>query len=86
MENIEKEKISSELKLFFLSEFPSPNTELTNTSDLAGLFLNDSLRVLTTVIHLEQQYGISLDGSDVNAEIFENIDSLSNFVLTKLHT
>jgi acyl carrier protein len=86
MDNIEKEKISSELKTFFLSEFPPPQTEFTNTSDLAGLFLNDSLRVLTTVIHLEQQYGISLDGSDVNAEIFENIDSLSSFVLTKLRS
>jgi acyl carrier protein len=86
MDNIEKEKISSELKIFFLSEFPAPQTELTDTSDLPGLFLNDSLRVLTTVIHLERQYGISLDGSDVNAEIFENIDSLSNFVLTKLQS
>lgn len=86
MDNFDKEKIASELKSFFLSEFPAPQIELTNTSDLAGLFLNDSLRVLTTVIHLEQQYDISLNGSDVNAEIFENIDSLSSFVLTKLRS
>jgi len=84
MDNIDKENISSELKHFFLTEFPAPSTELSNSSDLPALFLNDSLCVLTTVIHLEQHYGISMNGSDVNAEVFESIDSLSNFVLTKL--
>jgi acyl carrier protein len=82
--DIEKDKIESELLHFFQTEFPAPDAELTNTSDLPTLFLMDSLRVLTTVIHLEQQFGISLVESDINAEIFQTIDSLSNFVLSKL--
>ncbi len=82
--DIDKEKIEFELKQFFKTEFPATDIELTNTSDLPALFLIDSLRVLTTVIHLEQQFGISLAESDMNAEIFQNIDSLSNFVLAKL--
>lgn len=86
MENIDKEKISSDLKIFFQTEFPAPDIELTNTSDLPSLFITDSLRVLTTVLHLEQQFGISLVESDISAEIFQNIDSLSNFVLTKLQS
>lgn len=86
MENIDKEKISSDLKNFFQTEFPVPDIELTNTSDLPSLFITDSLRVLTTVLHLEQKFGISMVESDINAEIFQNIDSLSNFVITKLQS
>lgn len=82
--DIDKEKITSDLIHFFQTEFPAPEIELTNTSDLPALFLSDSLRVLTTVIHLEKQFGISLGGSDINAEIFQDIDSLSDFVLTRL--
>jgi acyl carrier protein len=82
--DIDKEKIESELKHFFATEFPATDIELTNSSDLPSLFLIDSLRVLTTVIHLEQQFGISLDESDMSVEIFQNIDSLANFVLAKL--
>ncbi|MBT3921735.1 MAG: hypothetical protein HOF21_04075 [Nitrospina sp.] len=83
---IDREKIVSELIHFFQTEFPNPGIELTRTSDLPSLFLIDSLRVLTTVIHLEQQFGISLVESDINADIFQNIESLTNFVLTKLST
>jgi acyl carrier protein len=86
MENLDKAKITSDLINFFQTEFPAPDTELTDTSDLPSLFLIDSLRVLTTVIHLEQEFGVSLVESDINAEIFQNIDSLSNFVLTKLQS
>ncbi len=86
MDNLDKAKITSELIKFFQTEFPAPDTELTDISDLPSLFLIDSLRVLTTVIHLEQEFGVSLVESDINAEIFQNIDSLSNFVLTKLQS
>ncbi len=84
MEKFDKEKIISDLKHFFQTEFPAPDIELTETSDLPSLFIIDSLRVLTTVLHLEQHFGISLIESDVSAEIFQNLDSLSDFVLTKL--
>jgi acyl carrier protein len=84
MADIDIDKIKSDLKHFFLTEFPISDTELTNTSDLPTLFLNDSLRVLTAVIHLEQQFGISIVESDINAEVFQSIDSLSEFVSTKL--
>ncbi|MEK9628000.1 MAG: hypothetical protein VW455_03165 [Nitrospinota bacterium] len=86
MEPINKEKISSDLKQFFQSEFPASDIELTDTSDLPSLFITDSLRVLTTVLHLEEKFGISLVESDINAEIFQNIDSLSNFVINKLQS
>lgn len=82
--DIDKEKVESDLKHFFSTEFPATDVELTSTSDLPALFLIDSLRVLTTVIHLEQQFGISLDESDMSPEIFQNIDSLSDFVLARL--
>jgi acyl carrier protein len=84
--DVNKERISAELKHFFETEFPAPETKLTNTSDLPTLFLMDSLRVLTTVIHLEQQFGIAMKEADINAEIFQNIDSLTNFVITNLRT
>jgi len=82
--DIDKEKIESDLKHFFRTEFPATDVELTNTSDLPALFLIDSLRVLTTVIHMEQQFGISLNESDMSPEIFQNIDNLSDFVLARL--
>jgi acyl carrier protein len=40
----------------------------------------DSMAVLELVLELEQRFGISIDGEDVTAEVFETLGSLAAFV------
>jgi acyl carrier protein len=44
----------------------------------------DSMAVLELVLELEQRFGISIDGEDVTAEVFETLGSLAAFVDAKL--
>ena len=44
----------------------------------------DSMAVLELVMELEQRFGISIDGEDVTAEVFETLGSLAAFVDGKL--
>jgi acyl carrier protein len=44
----------------------------------------DSMAVLELVLELEQRFGISIDGEDVTAEVFETLGSLAAFVDGKL--
>jgi acyl carrier protein len=44
----------------------------------------DSMAVLELVLELEQRFGISIDGEDVTADVFETLGSLTAFVESKL--
>jgi acyl carrier protein len=43
----------------------------------------DSMAVLELVLELEQRFGITLDGEDVTADLFENLESITAFVESK---
>ena len=45
----------------------------------------DSMAVLELVLELEQRFGITIDGEDVTADVFETLDSLTALVDAKLH-
>jgi acyl carrier protein len=44
----------------------------------------DSMAVLELVLELEQRFGITIDGEDVTADVFETLGSLAEFVDGKL--
>jgi acyl carrier protein len=44
----------------------------------------DSMAVLELVLELEQAFGITIDGEDVTADVFETLGSLAEFVDGKL--
>ena len=44
----------------------------------------DSMAVLELVLELEQRFGITVDGEDVTADVFETLASLTAFVDDKL--
>jgi acyl carrier protein len=45
----------------------------------------DSMAVLELVLELEQRFGITIEGEDVSAEVFETLASLAAFVDEKLN-
>src|SRR4051794_13833851 len=44
----------------------------------------DSMAVLELMLALEQRFGITIEGEDVSAEVFETLGSLTEFVESKL--
>jgi len=44
----------------------------------------DSMAVLELMLELEQRFGITIEGDDVSAEVFETLGSLAEFVDSKL--
>lgn len=44
----------------------------------------DSMAVLELVLELEQRFGITIEGEDVTAEVFETLATLAAFVDEKL--
>jgi acyl carrier protein len=44
----------------------------------------DSMAVLELVLELEQRFGITIEGEDVTADVFETLASLAAFVDDKL--
>jgi acyl carrier protein len=43
----------------------------------------DSMAVLELVLELEQRFGITIEGEDVTADVFETLGSLAAFVDSK---
>jgi acyl carrier protein len=43
----------------------------------------DSMAVLELVLELEQRFGITIEGEDVTADVFETLGSLASFVDSK---
>jgi acyl carrier protein len=44
----------------------------------------DSMAVLELMLELEQRFGITIEGEDISAEVFETLASLAEFVDSKL--
>lgn len=44
----------------------------------------DSMAVVSIILELEERFGIVIEGDEVDAQTFESVDSLCNFVDHKL--
>lgn len=44
----------------------------------------DSMAVVSVITTLEEQFGFTIDDDEIDAAVFERVDSLTNFVERKL--
>lgn len=80
-----REQIQADILGFLKENFPNPSGgDLTYKTRLLDEWFIDSLAVIEVALYLEKQFGVDLSGSDVNAENFENIASLSQFIFDRL--
>lgn len=54
--------------------------EFYDCEDFVSEGLLDSLGVITIVNRLEKEFAITIDGGDIVADAFENVDSICNLV------
>lgn len=81
-------EIKSHLKDFFEKEFPSPETKLTDDTNLLDDWFVDSFGIVNTTLFLEKKFNIEISRVDINAENFRSVETLSQYVakqLTKGH-
>jgi len=57
-----------------------------DTALLGGIAEFDSMAVVTVITSLEDHYGICVDDDEVDAETFETISSLADFISKKLES
>ncbi len=77
--------MTAELKEYFEREFPNPSGDaLTMTTNLLEDWFIDSLSIVQTAMHLEQSFGVQVQRADITAEHFENIETLSDYVIKSL--
>ena len=81
-----KQEIADKLKEFFHQEFPNPGKELTDTTNLLTDWLVDSFGVVSTAMFLEREFGVNVEPADINAEVFESIATLTDYVAARTGT
>ncbi len=78
------EEIRHQLQEFFEREFPNPDAELTSDTHLLDDWLVDSFGIVNTTLFLEENFGIEVSRADINAENFQSIHALANYVAKQL--
>ena len=68
-----------EILLEILTEI-RPENNFTNSEDFIKDGLLDSMDIVTLVLRLEEEFGISIDGADISPENFKNLVSLDNLI------
>ena len=79
-----KTEIVDDLKAFLEREFRNQGVDLTETTDLLGEWFVDSLGIIETVLYLEKNFGVDVKRADINGDNFQNLDTLSDFVVNRL--
>lgn len=57
-----------------------PECDFAESKDFIQDGLLDSFDIISLVIRLEKEFGISIDGDDVRSENFSNLETLEKFV------
>ena len=79
-----RSEIVENLKSFLQQEFPNQGVDLTEATDLLGEWFVDSLGIIETVLYLEKTFGIDIRRADINGDNFQNLQTLSDFVVNRL--
>ncbi len=75
-----KKEIGQGLMKFFETEFPNPGIKLTGTTNLLEDWFIDSISIIQTAVFLEREFGVKVERSDIIAENFLNVDTLTAYV------
>jgi len=79
--------ISAEVKGILISvlQLKGDNTILQGDTPLLGAFPEfDSMAVVSILTALEERFGFYVDDDEINAQIFETVDSLIEFIEEKI--
>lgn len=72
-----------ELRAFILGDLPDQTIAIEPDTNLFEAKIIDSLRILSLVVFVEEQFGLSLDAEDLEAENFESLNALAQLVERK---
>jgi acyl carrier protein len=78
------EDVRSRVRDYLRSIAASDDLELTDRTPLVDYWFTDSIRILETVVFLENAFGIEIDRADVAADNFETLETLVRFVVDRL--
>jgi acyl carrier protein len=71
-------------KLYLILEKIRPEVDFRSTTNFISEGYLDSFDIVSLVAAIDEEYNISIDGTDILPENFETIDSISSLV-TKFH-
>jgi acyl carrier protein len=71
-------------KLYLILENIRPEVDFRSTTNFISEGYLDSFDIVSLVAAIDEEFNISIDGSDILPENFETIDSISSLV-TKFH-
>jgi len=77
------DEIKSKINNFLINEMPNDYLELNDDTDLLNEWFLDSFGIINTIMFLETEFSISISRSDINADNFLNLNSLSLYILNK---
>lgn len=80
-----KEALGEKIKQLVVSKFDldAEPRDISVQQSLIELGVGvDSVSTLEFIMELEEQFGISIDESEVNPRVLETVDSLSQFILS----
>ena len=77
--------ISEQILEWILQNFPQAQLQKLGPDDsLLESGIIDSLGTLDVVLHLESEYGFEMEDDDMLADHFETVNSIANFVRSKI--
>ena len=71
-------------KIYLILENIRPEVDFRSTTNFISEGYLDSFDIVSLVAAIDEEYNISIDGTDILPENFETIDSISSLV-TKFH-
>jgi methoxymalonate biosynthesis acyl carrier protein len=75
-------RIREEIRTFLKEQIDNYNLE--DHQDLFALGLVNSMFAMQLVLMVEQRFGITIDGDDLNLDYFRSVDAITNLVTRKL--
>jgi acyl carrier protein len=75
-------RIREEIRTFLKEQIDNYNLE--DHQDLFARGLVNSMFAMQLVLMVEQKFGITIDGDDLNLDYFRSVDAITNLVTRKL--
>lgn len=76
--------VKEKIKIFLTEEFPNDGVALKDSTDLLKEWFIDSLGIINMIMFLESEFDISVERSEINGDNFKDINTLSEYIKTKL--
>ena len=76
-----KEEIITSIVNYLMSENPSYQGKIDIEDDLLDTWFIDSLSVLNIVFFLEDEFSVTIDRADINADTFATLNTISHYVI-----